>query len=71
MDKKPIRYPETFAAIGQFIAKRKLEDVCVMEFEGGIIVTGSLFFDKGEGFGRSIETKIFSFAELQRMAKEH
>ncbi len=71
MDKKPVKYPETFAAIGRFIAKRKLEDVCVMEFEGGIIVTGSVFFDKGEGFGRSIETKTFSFAELQRLVKEH
>ncbi len=66
-----VAYPELFAVLGRFIAKRKLEDVCVMEFEGGVIVTGSLFFDKGEGIGRSIETKIFSFADLQRLVKEH
>lgn len=71
MDKPLIAYPEVFAALGKFIAKKKLRDVCVMEFEGGFIVAGSLFFDKGESFGRTIETKVFSFDELQHLAKEH
>ncbi len=68
---KSLKYPEVFAALGRYIDKRKLEDVCVLEFEGGVIVTGSSFFEKGEGFGRSIETKVFSFADLQRLVKEH
>ena len=71
MDKPLIAYPHVFAALGQFIAKKNLRDVCVMEFEGGIIVTGSVFFARGEGMGRTIETKIFSFDELRHMAKEH
>ena len=71
MDKPLIGYPEVFAALGKFVAKKKLREVCVMEFEAGFIVTGSLFFDKGEGFGRTIETQVFSFDELRHMVKEH
>lgn len=70
MNKPAIAYPELFAAIGRFIANKKLLDVCVMEFEGGMIVSGSAFFEKGEGFGRSIETRVFSFDELRRLVKE-
>ena len=71
MDKPVIAYPELFAAIGRFIATRKLRDVCVMEFESGMIVSGSSFFDKGEGFGRTIESKVFSFDELRQLVKGH
>lgn len=71
MGKPPIAYPETFAALGRFAAKRKLRDVCVMEFEGGVIVAGTVFYEKGEALGRSIETKVFTFADLQRLVKEH
>jgi hypothetical protein len=71
MNKPLITYPEVFAAIGRFINRKKLRDVCVMEFEGGLIVSGSVFFDKGEGFGRTIETQVFSFDELRQLVKEH
>ena len=71
MAKPLIAYHETFAALGKWITHRNLRDVCLMEFEGGMIVTGSLFFDKGESSGRTIETTVFSFDELRRLAKEH
>ena len=71
MDKPLIAYPLVFAALGQFIAKKNLRDICVMEFEGGVIVTGTTFFERGEGLGRTIETRIFSFDELRHMSKEH
>jgi hypothetical protein len=71
MNKPLIAYPEVFAALGRFVAKKKLREVCVMEFEAGFIVTGTLFFDKGESSGRTIETQVFSFEELRRLAKEH
>ena len=71
MDKPLIAYPQVFAALGKFIAQKKWRDVCVMEFEGGMIVTGSSFFNRGENVGRIVETQIFSFDELQRLAKGH
>lgn len=71
MSRPLIAYPETFAALGRFIAKRKMRDVCVMEFEGGMIVTGTVFYEKGEALGRSSETQVLSFADLQRLVKEH
>jgi hypothetical protein len=71
MDKPLIAYPEVFAAVGKFIAKKKWRDVCVMEFEGGMIVTGSSFFDRGESSGKIIETQVFSFDELRHLAKGH
>ncbi len=71
MSKRVIAYPELFSAIGHFVATRKLRDVCVMEFEGGMIVSGSTFFERGEGFGRAIETRVFSFDDLLQLVKEH
>ena len=48
-----------------------MRDVCVMEFEGGMIVTGDVLYEKGEALGRSTKTHVLSFADLQRLAKEH
>ncbi len=65
-----IDYPKTFAALGRFIVKKDLNDVCVMEFENGIIVTGATLYETGEFLKRRTQTFVFSVEDLQRLAKE-
>ncbi len=64
-----VHYPEAFAAIGRFIAKHGLKDVCVLEFEKGVIITGSMLYETGEGYQRRTETHVLSEEELNRLIK--
>ncbi len=66
-----IQYPEAFAAIGRFIAKQGLKDVCVLEFEKGIIIIGSLLYETGEGYQRRTETHVLSEEDLNRLMRGH
>jgi hypothetical protein len=67
--KKTYPYPELLRAIGQFVAKRGINNVCVMEFENGVIVTGTVLYDTGETTRRRTETHVLSGEELQRLVK--
>jgi hypothetical protein len=69
LDRAQATYPQVFGAIGNFIAKSGLTDVCVMEFEQGIIVTGTQFYETGENYNRSIVTHVLSFDDLNRLIK--
>jgi hypothetical protein len=67
--KPKIPYPEMMTVVGRFIAKRGIKDICVLEFENGVIVTGSALYETGEVMGRRIETHVLSADDLQRLAK--
>jgi hypothetical protein len=69
-DKPGKRYPEVLAALGRFIAKNGMSDVCIMEFENGVIVTGSVLYETGEDMNRYIATHILSHSDLARLVKE-
>jgi hypothetical protein len=62
-----INYTELFPALGKFITEKKLQDVCVMEFEDGIIVAGSVLFDRRGGVGRAQETFVLSAEDLEKL----
>ena len=47
-------YPQLMATVGRYIAKKKLSDVCVMEFEQGILIVGSVLYEAHEDTGRRI-----------------
>ncbi|MCL4486568.1 MAG: hypothetical protein M1132_01965 [Chloroflexi bacterium] len=66
-----IPYPEVMAAVGRLIAKRGLRRVCVMEFEEGVIVTGSTLFETQESYNERTETHVLSTGDLERLTKEH
>lgn len=70
LDRAQATYPQVFGALGHFIAKSGLTEVCVMEFEQGIIVTGSQFYETGENYNRTIVTHVLSFDDLDRLIKE-
>lgn len=65
-----IRYADALAAIGRFLARKQLTDVCIMEFEQGVIITGSVLYETGEHYNRRIETHILSPDDLNRLIKE-
>ena len=60
-------YNELFVALGKFIADKKMQDVCVMEFEAGIIVAGSVLYDQRGGVRRAQETFVLSTDDLEKM----
>ncbi len=67
--KPTLAYPEVFAAIGKFIAKKGISNVCIMEFENGVIVIGSALYETGEIFSRRTETHVLTNDDLKRLMK--
>ena len=67
--RKQLDYAKVLAAIGQFATKKGLTDVCIMEFEDGVILIGSLIYETGEILNRQSVTHIFSTDDLQKMVK--
>lgn len=63
-----LNYPEIFAVLGKFITEKKLHDVCVMEFEDGIIVAGSVVYEGRETIRRAQETFVLSRQDLEKMS---
>jgi hypothetical protein len=63
-------YSAMLAAVGRFIAKQHLHSVCVLEFENGLIVTGSVIYTSGDSMRRYTETHVLSFDDLKKMTKE-
>ncbi len=66
---KKMDYAKVLAAIGNYAAKQNMDDVCVLEFEDGMILTGSTIVEVGEVLNRHIVTHIFSNDDLQKMIK--
>jgi len=62
-------YPAVFAAIGKFVHNKKIHSVCLLEFEHGIIVTGTVMYESAESTGQHTETHIFSLDDLKKMVK--
>lgn len=62
---KGVSYTDLFTAVGKFIASKGLRDVCVMEFEEGIIVTGTVIYEVTAGFRRRQDTFVFAGDELR------
>ncbi len=64
-----LRYPDVLSSIGRLIAQKQLSDVCIVEFEQGVIVTGSVLYEAGESYNRRTETYVLSVDDLKRMEK--
>ena len=67
--RKSIDYAKALAAIGNFAAKQGLGDICVMEFEEGMILIGSKIYETGEILNRQSVSHIFSVDDLQKMIR--
>ncbi len=64
-----LQYQHVFASIGKFIASKNLQNVCVMEFEDGIIISGSVIYAGSAGFRRNQETFVLGIEELKHMVE--
>lgn len=62
-----ISYPDLFAALGTFIAEKELQDVFVMEFEQGVIVSGTALLRDRAGAGFAPQTFVLSENDLRGM----
>ncbi len=62
-----ISYPDLFAAIGKLIADKKMQDVCVVEFEDGVIINGSIVYEGREDMRRAQETFVLNRLELSKL----
>ncbi len=69
LGKGQVPYADAFAAIGRFCAKKSMSDVCILEFEHGVIVSGSVLFVAGDSYQRQVETHVFSEQDLRQMIK--
>ena len=67
--RKQFDYAKVLAALGQYAAKQGLSDICVMEFEEGMILIGTIIYETGEIMNRQSVSHIFSTDDLQKMAK--
>jgi hypothetical protein len=63
-----LNYPDVFVALGKFIADKNLQDLCIMEFEQGFIVSGYSVYEGHAGSRRAQETFILSVEELKKMS---
>jgi hypothetical protein len=62
-----LKYPDLFAALGKFIEDKKLENVCVMEYEDGVIISGYVVYESHSILRRAQETFVLPMEELKRM----
>lgn len=62
---KNVKYTDLFGALGKFIESKGIKDVCVMEFEEGVIVTGTVVYEVTGGYRRRQDTFILSGDELR------
>ncbi len=62
---KNFSYTEIFAALGKFVTSKGLKDVCIMEFEDGLIVTGTAVYEVTGGFRRTVDTYVMSADEIR------
>ncbi len=65
-----LKYPDALGALGRYIARKGLTDVCLMEFESGFVIVGSMLYETGESYNRQIETHTVSFDDLRRLIQE-
>lgn len=62
-----LKYPDVFAALGKYIAEKNLQNVCVLEFEDGVILSGSVIYEGREGMQHTEETIILSGKEIEQL----
>ncbi len=70
LDAAGLSYPDTLAALGRFAAKKGLTDVCLMEFENGFLILGSVLYETGESYNRRTETHVLSIEDLNQLVRE-
>ena len=67
MVKYQVGYEKLLQAIGRFCDEQKLDEICVMEFEEGLILRALQVESTGEGYVRRAVTHTWSYDQVAGM----
>ena len=69
MLKHQVGYEKLLRAVGRFCDEQKLDEVCVLEFEKGIVLQGLHVSSTGEGYIRHLVSYTWSYEQIAHLAK--
>jgi hypothetical protein len=64
------RYDVLLAALGRFAEERRLKELCLLEFEQGVILQGTKMIPTADGYQRSSETHVLSHEEVGELVRK-
>ncbi|NWG19994.1 MAG: hypothetical protein HXY39_06665 [Chloroflexi bacterium] len=67
MQKERIDYPELLRSLGHFIQQQHLNEVTILEFDRGWIITGITYQSTAQGFIRVPADYVLSHDEVRRL----
>jgi len=62
-----LRYEEALQAVGRYVEKERLRDICLLEVEGGMVIQGQALISTREGYNFALRTEILSDDDLERL----
>jgi hypothetical protein len=69
MLKYNLGYEKMLCVVGRFCDQHKLDEVCLLEFEKGIVLQGLQIDSTSEGYSRRLVSETWSYEQLAEMAK--
>jgi hypothetical protein len=69
MLKYNLGYEKMLRAVGKFCDQHKLDEVCLLEFEKGILIQGLQVESTSQGYIRRLVSETWSYEQLAAMAK--
>ena len=62
-------YEKILRAIGKYCDQHKLDEVCLLEFEKGVVLQGLRVESTSEGYIRELVSETWSYEQIAAMAK--
>jgi hypothetical protein len=62
-----MEYELVFQAVGRLAKRKNLRDVCLLEFEGGVILQGYSLISTTEGYQLVFKTHTLSHEDLKQL----
>jgi hypothetical protein len=66
--KYKLGYEKILRAVGRYCDKHRLEEVCLIEFEKGIILQGLQVESTSDGYTRRLISETWAYEQLANMA---
>ncbi len=68
--KSRLGYEKILRAIGHYCDQHRLDEVCLMEFDKGVVLQGFQVESTGEGYRRQITTHTLSYEQISDIVKK-
>ena len=69
MIKYKLGYEKMLRAVGRFCDEHKLDEVCLLEFEKGVILQGLEVQSTSDGYIRRLISQTWSYEQIAAMSK--